>query len=266
VKRRIALCRRLTAVTAVVAGLLAVGRDAAAQRSRPRFEPDDLDLHQGGEAEIDLQVGPMKGDDYVRGFAPDVELSLGIATNAELEVAGTFGIDHDGAATFLDNTLVALRVGIVDAHDTPGSRDAWAGGAQVGTRLPTLRGARGIGVEALTIVGRTQGKVRLFLQSGVLVDCAQRDDAGARTSRPTAVELGVDLDIDLDARDVWSLKGELGGARFFSPDDPQLHLVAGPAVKVTKGLELSAVALVGLLEGSDRLGILLGASTRFKTF
>lgn len=249
-----------------VALVLGLGRDAAAQRSRPRFEPDDLDLHANGEAELDLQVGAMKGDDYVRGFAPDFELSLGLATNAQLEIDGTFGVDHDGSTAFLDNTLVAVRVGVVDAHDKPQSKNAWAGGVQVGTRLPTLPGARGIGVEALSIVGRTQGSVHLFLQSGVLVDCAQLGDGGARTARPAAIELGVDVDIDLGDRDVWSVKGELGGARFFTPDDPQLHLVAGPAVKVTPGVELSAVALVGFLKGSDRLGVLFGASTRFKTF
>ncbi len=259
------MTRQLAVALSLAVGLvLGGGRDAAAQRSRPRFEPDDLDLHANGEAEIDLQVGPMKGDDYVRGFAPDFELSLGIATNAQLEIDGTFGIDHDGATAFLDNTLAALRVGVVDVHDQPKSKNAWAGGVQVGTRLPTLPGARGIGVEALTIVGRTQGKLHLFLESGLLVDCAQLGDAGTRTVRPTAIELGVDVDVDLDDRDVWSVKGELGGARFFTPDDPQIHLVAGPALKITPEVELSAVALLGFLKGSDRLGVLLGASTRFK--
>ena len=251
---------------ALTAGLLLIGTDAAAQRSRVRFEPDDLDLHLGGEAEIDLQVGAMKGDDYVRGFAPDFELSLGIATNAQLEIDGTFGIDGDGSSAFLDNTLVAVRVGVVDVHDQPMSKDAWAAGVQVGTRLPTLPGSRGIGVEALTIVGRTQGRLHIFFASGVLVDCAQLDAFGAGTSRPTGIELGVDVDVDLDERDRWSMKAELSVARFFTPDDPQIHLVAGPAVKVTPSVELSAVALLGFLQGSDRLGVLVGASTRFKTF
>ena len=258
--------KRALALSLGVVLVVLTGRAAAAQRSRPRFEPTDLDLRESGDAEIDLQFGPMKGDDYLRGFAPDFDVSIGLTANAELELNGTFGVGQHGAAEVLDNTLLALRVGIVDAHDAPKSPNAWAAGVQVGTRLPTLPGARGIGVEALTIVGRTQGKVHLFLQSGLLVDCAQVDDGGTRGARPTAIEVGVDLDVDLDDRDVWSAKAQLGGARFFSPDDPQLHLVAGPAVKITPSVELSAIALLGFLKGSDRLGLLVGASTRFKTF
>jgi hypothetical protein len=34
--------------------------------------------------------------------------------------SGTWGADPHGGADVLDNTLVALRIGIVDAHDSRG--------------------------------------------------------------------------------------------------------------------------------------------------
>jgi hypothetical protein len=252
------------AISALV--LLGASPSAFAQRARPRFEPTDLDLQEKGTASIDLQLGPMKGDDDVRLFAPDVEMTLSVSSNAELEVDGTFGLNHLESAEFLDNTLVAMRVGLLDLRDAPKSPNAWAAGVQVGPRLPTLPGSRGIGVEALSIVGRTAGRMHVFLQGGLLVDCAQLVAPGVRGARPRAFELGLDVDVDLDERDAWSAKAQLGGALFRAPDDSQLHLVIGPSYKVVPSIELSAVALLGFLKGSDRLGALLGVATRFRAF
>ncbi|MDB4946270.1 MAG: hypothetical protein JWP97_5804 [Labilithrix sp.] len=252
---------------AAIVGLSLVGeRTASAQHARPRFEPTDLDLHSKGAAEIDLQAGVMKGDHYARAFAPDFELSVGIASHAELEIDGTFGFEHFATPQFLDNTLIALRIGLVDFHDKPGTENAWAAGLQVGPRLPTLAGARGVGLEALGIVGRSQGKMHLFAQGGVLVDSTQRDESGSLEPRPEAIEGGLDLDLDLGETDTWSLKAELAGALYVSADDPQLQATLGPAYKVSDALELSAIGFAGFLKGGDRLGLLLGVATRFRAF
>ena len=258
--------KRSLLTSAGFAAVLAWSAPAAAQHARPRFEPTDLDLHERGEAEVDVQLGPMKGDGYTRGFLPDFELTLGIAHSAELEVDGTFGLNQNGQPAFLDNTLVAIRLGLFDFRDAPNSKNAWAGGVQAGPRLPTLSGARGIGLEALAIVGRSQGRLHVFLQAGWLVDSAQRLDNGQRDQRPSAFEAGIDVNLDLDDKDKWSLEGDLGGQKFFSDDDDQIQLTIGPQLQITKAVQLSAVGFGGLLKGGDRLGLLLGMNAKFKAF
>src|SRR5207253_3187802 len=99
---------------------------------------------------------------------------------------------------------------------------AWAAGVQAGPRLPTALGARGLGVETLAIAGRTAGRLHLFVQGGTLLDPFQ-SAPGVRAARPFGIEAGVDLDLDLDDAGRWSLKAELGGVKFFSPDRSQLH-------------------------------------------
>jgi hypothetical protein len=255
---------KLAATVAAALAVIACSFEASAQHVRRRFEPTDINLQPAGVAEIDLQGGLVRGDDGTRAFAPDFEATIGISPQAELDIDGAFGFDH-GTFEPLDNTLVALRVGVLDARDTPTSESAWAAGVQAGPRLPTLPGARGLGMEALAIVGRTDGPMHLFFQVGTLLDPFQPNGSGPPV-RPFGIEGGVDLDLDLDAREAWSLKAELGGVKFFSPHDSQLHATAGPAIHATKSLELSLVALVGLLPGGDRYGLLLGATSRFRAF
>jgi hypothetical protein len=255
---------KLAATVAAALAVIACSFEASAQHVRRRFEPTDINLQPAGVAEIDLQGGLVRGDDGTRAFAPDFEATIGISPQAELDIDGAFGFDH-GTFEPLDNTLVALRVGVLDVRDTPTSESAWAAGIQAGPRLPTLPGARGLGMEALAIVGRTDGPMHLFFQVGTLLDPFQPNGSGPPV-RPFGIEGGVDLDLDLDAREAWSLKAELGGVKFFSPHDSQLHATAGPAIHATKSLELSLVALVGLLPGGDRYGLLLGATSRFRAF
>ena len=250
----------------VAAALFAWSAPASAQHARPRFEPTDLDLHERGEAEMDLQVGPMKGDGYVHGFLPDFELTLGIAHSAELECDGTFGINEKGEPAFFDNTLLAIRLGLFDFRDSPKDKNAWAGGVQVGPRLPTLPGSRGIGLEGLVLVGRSQGRLHVFLQAGWLVDSAQLLDNGQRDQRPSAFEAGVDVDWDLDADGKWGIEGDLGGQKYVSDDDDTIQLTLGPQLQVTKAIQLSVVGFGGFLKGGDRLGLLFGMNAKFKAF
>jgi hypothetical protein len=265
VTRGRAASRILAVLVASVTVTHAAGAQAAAKRARHRFEPTDLRLLEGGAAEIDVQAGVIAGDQVSRAYAPDFEASVGLSRYAELEVDGAFGLDHYTDPQFVDNTLVALRVAVVDVRDSPDSRARWSLGFQAGPRLPSLIGAHGIGLEALAIAGRSGGRVHVFAQAGVLVDPAMSTD-GARAVRPFGVEGGLDLDLDLDESETWSLKAELGGVQFVSQDPSQLHATVGPAVAVASWLELSAVGVVGLLPGGDRVGLLLGAASRFVAF
>ena len=258
--------RRASLALLVIVGLVAEAGPAAAQRPRRRFEPTDLRLQPAGVAEVDLQGGIVTGEDGQRAFLPDVETSLGISSHVELELDGTFGLDRLSKPVFLDNTLLAVRIGIVDEQDVPGGTSAWSGGVQAGPRLPTLPGTHGLGMEALAIVGRTAGGMHLFAQVGSLIDPSESVAGYRRPVHPFGLEGGLDLDLDLDGSDRWSLNAELGGITYFSPHRDQLHAAAGPAVRVSKGLELSVIAIVGVLAGGDRLGLVLGANSRFQAF
>lgn len=141
---------------------------------------------------------------------------------------------------------------------------SWAGGIQAGPKLPTTSWSRGIGVEGLAIVGRSSGPAHLFAQVGVLLD-PYDVSPGAPRLRPFALEGGFDLDLDLDSRDRWSIKVELGGARFFSHHTAEAHVTGGLAYRVVRWLEVSVIAIGGIGPG-DRFGALLGAAPRFDLF
>jgi hypothetical protein len=253
------------AVLAIVA-LLVVAAPARAQRPRLRFEPTDLRLQPVGVAEVDVQGGFVTGADGQRVVMPDVEASVGISSHVELALDGTFGLDHLSKPRFLDNTLLAVRIGMFDEPDAPGSSSSWSGGVQAGPRLPTLPQAHGLGMEALAIVGRTAHGMHLFAQVGSIIDPSEPVEGYGSRIHPYALEAGLDLDLDLDDDDTWSLNAELGSITYFSPHRDQLHLAGGPAVRVSKWLELSLVGLVGVLPGGDRFGLLAGANTHFKAF
>ncbi len=257
---------RCAAALAACALILGTARPTRAGEGRRRFEPTDLRLQPAGVAEIDLQGGPVTGEDGQRAFVPDFEASIGIGSHVELECDGTFGFDDFAAPIFLDNTLLAVRVEVFDVPDAPESKSAWSGGIQAGPRLPTLPGRRLLGFEGLAIVGRSTERMHVFFQVGSILDPLEPVPGRTRLGRPFGIEGGVDLDLDLDAQGKWSLIGELGAIKYLSPQLDQLHVAGGPQLAVTPWLDVSLVGLVGVLSGGDRLGLLLGANTRFKTF
>jgi hypothetical protein len=258
--------RRRPLALLAFAALLTAAAPAEAQRPRRRFEPTDLRLQPAGVAEVDVQGGFVTGEDGQRAFLPDFEASVGISSHVELELDGTFGLDRLSKPQFLDNTLLAVRIGMVDEPDEPGSTSSWSGGVQAGPRLPTLPQSHGLGMEALAIVGRTAGGMHLFAQAGSIIDPSEPVTGYVRRIHPYGLEAGLDLDLDLDTHDTWSMNAELGGITYFSPHRDQLHVAGGPSMRVSRWLELSVVALVGILPGGDRFGVLLGANTTFKAF
>jgi hypothetical protein len=260
------LIGRYAAALAALGIVLGSSVAARAAQGRRRFEPTDLRLQPAGVAELDLQVGPVSGEDGRRLFAPDFETSIGIGSHIELEVDGTFGLDDYTTPIFLDNTLVAVRVEVLDEPDGPDSNSAWSAGFQAGPRLPTLPDRTRIGFEELLIVGRNTGRMHVFFQAGTIVDPLEPVPGRAQKARPVGIEGGIAADLDLDEKGVWSLTGELGAIKYLSPQLDQCHVAGGPQLQVTPWLDVSIVGRVGVLTGGDRLGLFLGADARFKAF
>jgi hypothetical protein len=252
----------------VLAALVTFEEAAYAQRTaarvRRRFEPTDLDLRGAGAAEIDLQGGPVAGATSSRVVAPDMEATLGLSPNAQFQLDGAMGFDdsHGPTFRFLENVWTSIKLGMFDRNDETGV--AWAGGVQAGPKLPTITSSHGIGLEALAIVGRSNERLRVFGQAGVMLDPFV-SVPNAPDVRPFAAEGGFDLELDLDARGLWSLKSELGAAHFWSLGTTEVHLTAGLAYQFLPSLELSAIGVGGLGPG-DRVGFLFGAAQRFSVF
>jgi hypothetical protein len=243
---------------ALVACLLATTSSAWAAAQRRHFEPDDLELENPGTLDIDLQVGPLRGDSDGKNriFLPDFELGLGLLPNVQLEVDGTFSLDEfDGVHRHItgDPLWIATKLGIFDQLDEHGN--AWAVGLELGPRVPTLDTA-GVGYGAVGLFGFSHHGFHLVLNAGGLLD----PGATLHAEHPRSLVAGLDLNADLDAKGTWSIQSELGGVYYFSPDPHELSFTVGATYAVTPKLDVSATALVGFLPGTDHAGILLGAS------
>jgi hypothetical protein len=252
---------RWSGIIALVVLALATPARAAGRRLRPRFEPTDLELEETGTLEADLQAGIVRGGDASRIVIPDLELDIGLLRNLEIDLDGAYAIegpqDGDGSLGFdhaaPDSLWAAAKIGLASV-DRP---DAGAGiGVQIGPKFPVAPGTHGLGAEVVALAGARAGRWHLALNLGAFIDPAS--DGG----RPHGLEGGLDVDLDLDPRGTWSLTGELGGVRFWSPDLHQLVATAGVAWAATQNLELSATGLFGFLDGGDKAAILLGVSPK----
>ena len=241
---------------------------AAARRGvRPLFEPTDLELEKTGVLDIDVQAGVIQGRGPARVVVPDFELDFGILPNLELDLDGAYAIEGPPSGPFAfdhaapDSLWLGAKIGLFDWTDDE-AKSSWALGVQVGPKLPIASGAHGIGGEALLLIGHAIHTTHLVLNAGAFID----PSPDAASNRPVGLELGLDLDQDLDAKGRFSLTGELSGVRFVSSDPPQLLATAGITFAATESLDLSVVALAGFLEGSDRYGALLGVSPKLHLF
>jgi hypothetical protein len=267
--------RAAVAAALTVAMALLSPRAAVARRGiRPLFEPTDLELEEPGVVEADVQVGAIRGQGPWRTVVPDFELDVGLARGLELDLDGAyaiegpsdqaFGLDHPAP----DNLWLCAKVGLLDWRDDapPGDEGgpplSWALGVQAGPKLPAAPGSHGVGVEGLVLVGHVHHHTQLVLNAGAFIDPGPAPGA----SRPEGLELGLDLQQDLDAAGRFSLTGELAGVAFISDDPAQLLATAGMAFSPRPDLQLSLVGLWGFLDGSDRYGALLGVSKKFRLF
>lgn len=232
---------------------------------RPPFEPQDLELENRGVAELDLEVGAIHSRDPSRIVAPDFELDLGLLHDLELDVDGTyavegpsdgkFGFDHSAP----DNLWLSAKWCFYDRGNLD-DRTGFALGMQLGPKLPLARGAHGVGVESLLLIGTMFGRAHLVWNAGGFVDPAL-----GTTGRPTGLELGVDVDIDLDAKDTFSLDAGVSSVLFFSDDPHQLITATGVTWSPLDDLDLSLTGLLGIA-GPDRYGILLGVAPKVHLF
>jgi hypothetical protein len=228
----------------VCIALLGLGATAHAAK-HPRFEPTDLELEEPGTAEIDLQLGVVRGQDLWRVVMPDFELDLGLLSKVELDLDGAYAIE-DGSHQLPDNLWPSVKVGLAD----------WIG-VQAGPKIPIAPDSHGVGVEGLALVSHTAGRVHAVLDVGGLVD-----PRTGTSPRPVGLEAGVDLEIEL-VPDTWSALFELGGVHYRSADADQLAVTGGVQYSPSSWLDLSLVALVGLASGSDRFGLMFGVSPKF---
>jgi hypothetical protein len=243
---------------------LALVAPAASAQVRKRFEPTDLDLVPEGILELDTQMSYTEAESTGRAVIPDFEIALGIAPRVQIEVDGAYAVEGAPGFRFSfdhpapDNLWLSSKIGLADWRD--GARDrAWALGMQLGPKVPLAPSARGVGYEALALVGRSVARTHIVVDAGAFVD----PSSDATLRRTVAVEGGVDLDIDLDAAGRWSLLGEIGTAVFLSGEANQAHVTCGLQYSASPSLDLSLIGLVGLLSGGDRGGVLLGVTPRF---
>ena len=245
--------RRSLALSLLLLALASARAQAAGRRGRPLFEPTDLELEDGGTLEADLQLGFVRGDSAARLVIPDIELDLGLSSNVELDVDGAYALEGAPGQSFSldhaapDSLWLSIKAGL--------EVGGYGLGVQLGPKFPTASGSHGLGGEALLLAGRHQGRWHLALSGGAFID----PDGGM--GRPRGLEGGLDLAIDFGAL---ALTGELGGVHFTSGDADQLVGTAGLSWSVSDALELSVVALVGVLGDGDRYGVLLGISPKLR--
>jgi len=242
---------------AVALLLMLLSGAAAARPVRPLFEPTDLEMEQPGVLDVDLQIGVVRGADTgpYRVVTPDFELDVGILSWLELDIDGTYAVDEDAHAV-PDNLWVSAKIVAAGAR-SPVTGRAFGLGLQIGPKLPVAPGSSGVGVEGLALIGGLLGRTQAVLNFGGFID---PDPDG--TGRDEGIEAGLDLEIHLSGP--WSLLGELSGISFVSHDPDQLISTAGIKWSPRESFDLSLVALWGYLDGSDRWGLLLGVSPKFR--
>jgi hypothetical protein len=223
----------------------------AARRTRPLFEPTDVELEKGGIAELDLSFGFVKGSEAQRAVLPDFELDLGLLPHLELDLDGAFAIEGAPGAPFSfnhaspDSLWLALKTGY-----------KWAG-LQVGPKLPVAPGTHGVGVEAVALGAVRVGPIQMTLNLGLF-----HEPPSDQGSTPRGWEGG--FDIVLDVTDDWSLTGELATVQFSSNESPQYSATAGVTWSVNDHLDVSLVSLFGAGGAADRYGLMLGVSPKLR--
>jgi hypothetical protein len=234
---------------------------ASARPLRPRFEPTDLELEQSGVIDVDVQLGMSQGADGARTILPDFEIDVGLLDNFEHNLDGAFAVERaaNGQISTYDNLWLAAKVGLLDVRN-PLTGSAWALGLQFGPKLPIGRGFDGIGFESLLLIGFTRRRVHTVLNVGGFAD------ADTPAGRPLGVQAGLDFSLDLDESGQVSFDAQLGGVYFVSADPAQLLFSGGFTWAASEQLDVSVAGLVGFLPGSDRFGVLVGFSPKFRVF
>jgi hypothetical protein len=244
--------------------------EARAANVRRRFDPEDLDLERPGVVHADLQLGVLRGEGAGRFLLPDFDVDYGLLPNVEFGIDGAWAIEGTNERVFSldhpapDNLWFSSKLGLFDVRDDPGGqghvgRSGFAGGLQLGPRVPVAPDAHGTGFQALALLGRVQGPLRVVVNVGALVEPG---DAPTH-DRPVAFLAGADLSVDLDESSEWSVVADVSLVAFSSREKSQLSTTSGIVWSCLPWLDLSVNGLVGVLSGGDRYGVLLGVSPQF---
>lgn len=252
--------RRRLALTAAVV-LLGAGEARAAGPARPRFEPTDLELEKPGTTELDMQFGALYGDGPggLRLTFMDFELDLGLLPNVELDVDGAFSVNNAETSApqlFGESLWTSVKLGFVDRRNKAGT-SAVSFGAQLGPRIATV-GGYGAGYEAIALLGLFKNGLHVVLNGGAILDAGP----SRGSPRPFSVVGGVDVDLDLDAKNTWSLLGELALGYFPTVYPNEFTVTAGFGFSPVKTLAFSLLVLGGFIPGADRVGLLLGVAPK----
>ena len=237
---------------------------ARAAVMRRLFEPTDMEIEDAGVMDVDMQFGPVRGEDAWRVSVPDFEIDLGLGHGLELDLDGELAVGGPDDGDFVfdrfapDNLWPAIKMGVLD-FDDPDHDQGWAFGFQIGPKIPLAQGAQGTGFEGLLLLGWHLHKTTIVLNAGGLRDPSTNGDP-----HPSGFETGLDLDRPLDAAGHWSLDGSIGAVTYLTPDRDQLTTSAGITWSPSDMLDLSVSALYGWLDGGDRYGVLLGVSPKFR--
>jgi hypothetical protein len=240
---------------------------AHARRVRPAFEPTDLELEDRGVLGAELQFGLARAEEgQGRFILPDFEVDLGVLPFLELDLDGTYAFEGSASHSLSldhpapDSLWLAAKFGIYDWRD-PAHGTAFAIGAQLGPKLP-VPSVHGTGAEALLLLGTTYRHLAAVWNVGSFADPMPRGES----TRPRGIELGVDVNIGLDAQETWTINCGVSHVRFWSHDANQLLTAAGVTWSVSPMLDLSALGVVGLMHGGDRAGLLLGVAPKLRLF
>ena len=207
---------------------------------------------------MDFQVGYIAATPQGRVVLPDFEFDLGLTRRFEIDLDGTYAFDPSaGGSSQPDNLWLSGKVGFFDVTLRSGLKLAL--GMQAGPRFGVAHGASGVGIDALLLLGLTYGRVQLVLNGGGYWDPPQTQTDGSHP-RPKGLQIGVEIDVDITRDHHWAFHGEAATTIAFSVDPHQLILAGGIVYSPNDNLELSVLALVGLLPGSDRAGALFGYS------
>jgi hypothetical protein len=245
---------------------------AAARRGvRPLFEPTDLELEDPGIAELDVQLGLIRGRDLWRVPVPDFELDFGLLPNLEVDIDGAFALEEPTPGSFRfvnaapDNLWFAGKLGIFDWGDVgvaPGEGVAWAVGLQAGPKVPIMPGSRGVGVEGVVIVAHVVRRSHYAANAGGFYDPGPAPGVG----RPLALEAGLDYGRPIDDAGRFQVSAALAGVRFASTFPNQLVAMGGLGWAPTDDTQFTLTAMCGFLAGSDHYGALVGFARRVRLF
>jgi hypothetical protein len=228
------------------------------------FEPTDLDTEDPGVVEIDMQMGVIRGRDPYSFSVPDFEIDLGLTDRVELDLDGAFTLQGEESGKFgiarlaRDNLWLCLKVALLDSRFA-GKTSGLALGIQAGPKLPVAIDNHGLGVETLVLASYFSALTHIALNAGFLLDPNGADGTG----RPLGYEGGLDFARQLGAGSRWALAAEIGGIHFASADPAQLAITAGCVWSPNDSLDFSATGIAGLVQGSDRYGVLLGIAPKF---